>query len=275
MTRDGRNILTFVALAYGLAWVLLIPLLLESFHLHHFGRSLPFFGLTASFAPSFAAVFLTRRSTGRWMPSPLLPPARHRRIVLTLVPSALILLGFILLPLLVSAEPIHLHLSWTTFAALLALWPNIISGPLGEEAGWRGFLQPRLSEIVGPAPAALLTGIVWSLWHLPLFFVQGWDHPRWWIFGLVLTAASVILAYGFNLSGGSILAAILGHFTLNRSSGILHALGNTIGHPILHEDAVLLGSVAITAVVLILATKGRLADANIQRPPLGADRLIG
>jgi uncharacterized protein len=259
MTRDSRTVLAFIALSYCLAWLLWIPLLLDSFQLRHFGSFLPVFGLIGSFAPTFAAVFLTRRSTGRWLPSPLLPPARHRRIALTLVPSVLILTGLVLFPLIVSSEPFHPHLSWSTFAALFALLPNIVSGPLGEEAGWRGFLQPRLSKSIGPSPAALLTGLVWALWHLPLFFVRGWEHPPWWIFVLVLMAASVILAYGFNLSGGSILSAVLGHFTLNQSAGIFHALGNMIGHPILHQDPVFLGSVALMAVVLIVATKGRLA----------------
>ena len=275
MTRESRTTLAFIALAYCVTWLLWIPLLLESFHLHHFGRSLPIFGLAGSFGPSFAAVLLTRRCTGRWMPSPLFPPGRHRRIVAILVPSALIFLGFIVLPLAVSTEPIHLRLTWATFASLAALWPNILSGPLGEEAGWRGFLQPRLSKSVGPTLAALLTGLVWSLWHLPLFFVRGWEHPRWWIFVLVLSAASVILAYGFNLSGGSILAAILGHFTLNQIEGILRALGDTIGHPILHQDRILPGSVAITAVVLIVATKGRLADTKARTLRCAHDTIKG
>jgi uncharacterized protein len=262
MTRDSRTVLAFIALSYCLAWLLWMPLLLDSFQLRHFGGFLPVFGLTGSFAPTFAAVFLTRQSTGRWIPSPLLPPVKHRRIALILVSSVLILTGLVLFPLLVSSEPIHPHLSRSTFVALFALLPSIVSGPLGEEAGWRGFLQPRLSKSVGPLPAALLTGLVWALWHLPLFFVRGWEHPRWWIFVLGLMAASVVLAYGFNLSGCSILSAILGHFTLNQSAGIFHALGNTIGHPILHQDPVLLGSVALIAVVLIVATKGRLAFEN-------------
>ncbi len=39
-----------------------------------------------------------------------------------------------------------------------------------EEPGWRGFLQPALQTRYSPLVAAILVSLVWSLWHLPLFF---------------------------------------------------------------------------------------------------------
>jgi uncharacterized protein len=38
---------------------------------------------------------------------------------------------------------------------------------LGEELGWRGYLQPRLFP-ERPVFSALLTGLIWGVWHLPL-----------------------------------------------------------------------------------------------------------
>lgn len=50
----------------------------------------------------------------------------------------------------------------------------IIGGPLGslattfgEEYGWRGFLQRELF-ILGPRISALIVGIIWGLWHIPI-----------------------------------------------------------------------------------------------------------
>lgn len=43
----------------------------------------------------------------------------------------------------------------------------VLGGPLGEELGWRGVLQPRLEAQLGSLRATLLTGIVWAARHLP------------------------------------------------------------------------------------------------------------
>ncbi|MGX4600001.1 CPBP family intramembrane glutamic endopeptidase [Faecalimicrobium sp. JNUCC 81] len=48
----------------------------------------------------------------------------------------------------------------------------IIGGGL-EEIGWRGFLLPRLLERFSPTIATLVLGFVWSIWHIPMWFVVG------------------------------------------------------------------------------------------------------
>ena len=45
-----------------------------------------------------------------------------------------------------------------------------------EELGWRGVLQPVLSKKITFPLAALACGIIWALWHLPLWFIEG--HPN-------------------------------------------------------------------------------------------------
>jgi len=40
-------------------------------------------------------------------------------------------------------------------------------GALGEEIGWRGFLQPQLQKKFGTTTALLMLGIIWAYWHLP------------------------------------------------------------------------------------------------------------
>ncbi len=45
----------------------------------------------------------------------------------------------------------------------------ILIGPiLGEEIGWRGFLEPRMVERFGSDAGIIALGLIWGLWHLPV-----------------------------------------------------------------------------------------------------------
>lgn len=47
----------------------------------------------------------------------------------------------------------------------------LLPGVLGEEVGWRGLLVPALSENLGFTHVALLSGLLWSMWHWPIMFL--------------------------------------------------------------------------------------------------------
>ena len=51
-----------------------------------------------------------------------------------------------------------------------------MTGAIGEELGWRGFLLPCLGKQVGVTASLWVMGILWSLWHLPAFFTPGMPH---------------------------------------------------------------------------------------------------
>ncbi|MCB1044845.1 MAG: CPBP family intramembrane metalloprotease [Acidobacteria bacterium] len=44
---------------------------------------------------------------------------------------------------------------------------------LGEEIGWRGFLVPELAKHLSIPQVGLVAGLIWALWHVPLFLVGG------------------------------------------------------------------------------------------------------
>ncbi len=47
----------------------------------------------------------------------------------------------------------------------------LLPGILGEEIGWRGLLVPALSRYFSFTYVAVLSGVLWSMWHWPLIFL--------------------------------------------------------------------------------------------------------
>lgn len=42
-----------------------------------------------------------------------------------------------------------------------------------EELGWRGVMQPLLEKQLNFPISAIITGTVWGIWHIPLWFING------------------------------------------------------------------------------------------------------
>src|SRR5438270_4854883 len=80
-----------------------------------------------------------------------------------------------------------------------------VGGQSGEEVGWRGYALPRLARHFGYAGGSVFLGIVWALWHLPLFFARGADtHGQsFFVYTLQVTALSVAFAWLYKRTHGS------------------------------------------------------------------------
>lgn len=99
----------------------------------------------------------------------------------------------------------------------------IIGGPLGEEIGWRGFLQPELLKRFNPAVASLFIGLIWLLWHIPLFWLEGAAQSGGSIiyFALSVFAMAFLFTLIYLKSNGSLLLAILFHTMINYVSAFI------------------------------------------------------
>ncbi|ALJ19597.1 CPBP family intramembrane glutamic endopeptidase [Microbacterium sp. No. 7] len=85
---------------------------------------------------------------------------------------------------------------------------------IGEELGWRGWLATRAASW-GFWRLALVSGLVWMVWHLPVLAVIG-DRPLWDIvvyFAGMLPWAPLLLA--LRLRSGSVWPAVLAHGAIN------------------------------------------------------------
>ena len=222
--------------------------------------------VAATFGPTVGAFVMTAVTEGRAGVVHLL-----RRYVLWRVGIQWYLFVLIGIPIIVVLGTIVVPGAIASFdpilGTLLIAYPLafvitfFLGGPLGEEPGWRGFALPRLQAGTGPLLGSVFLGVMWALWHFPLFWSGVWTPPtiaNMVMFILMITALTIIMTWVFNHAKGSILITMLMHASFN-------TFANKVAAPLfpapLFDDygllPVLIGF-AGTAIVLIIVTRGRL-----------------
>jgi membrane protease YdiL (CAAX protease family) len=97
------------------------------------------------------------------------------------------------------------------------IFVGLFTGGLDEELGWRGYALPRLQQRYGALTASLILGVIWAGWHLPNWFLPDSNQAAisFPIFVAGAVALSIILAWLYNSTGGSLLLVILAHTILD------------------------------------------------------------
>jgi membrane protease YdiL (CAAX protease family) len=93
------------------------------------------------------------------------------------------------------------------------------SGGLSEEFGWRGYALPRFQARWNALVSSIVLGVIWAVWHLPLWFLAGSSQQgsSFWVFLANMVLTSVLYTWLFNNAKGSILVAV-----------VFHAISNTL-----------------------------------------------
>ena len=97
----------------------------------------------------------------------------------------------------------------------------------GEEWGWRGYLLPKMKNLLPTVPMLLINGIIWGLWHAPMtiighnYGIGYWGFPftgiaMMCVFCIVL---GIFLSY-VTLKTGSCIPAIFAHGAINGIAAI-------------------------------------------------------
>lgn len=115
-------------------------------------------------------------------------------------------------------EPFLRQPLWT----ILLLMPAAIFGGGLEEVGWRGVLLPDLLNSLPRFAAAAVVGAIWSLWHLPLWFIKGTtqEHANYFFYIVSLICLSLFLTILYDQTR-SILMCVLFHCFSNSLNGII------------------------------------------------------
>ena len=200
MTNKKKNIL-FIVCAYGFFWlaILLIGtiavLLGEGIHIE-------IMAIMAAWTPTIALLVLFKRLYPETSLKDFYKNAfkeRLNRLLLLVITILQFLTLFGAVGILSITQEVSfvslLNLSVQTI--VIGFFVRIVDGPMGEQSGWRGFLQPSLEKTYGIIKASILVGIVWGFWHAPLWFITGFtgiDLIQYIVAYMIgITSAAVII----------------------------------------------------------------------------------
>lgn len=253
----------FFLFAYAASWALWLPLVWWT-PSEAIRQSLLVAG---TFGPSVAAVLVIVTRRGRTgLRSELAQQWKWR---LPFILWALILFGpaVIVLTAVAIAQALGAPAGqWNDPGQLFLILPVfvyvvILGGPLGEEFGWRGFALPRLEQRIHPTAAVVLLGLMWGLWHLPLFWIEGTVQQQMPLgaFLAQITVTSVIYGWLWNETR-SLPAVVAIHAATNTTVGLLPVLPDAAGSLIPLWTAISIA--AVIALLLVFRTRGRLGHGK-------------
>ena len=155
------------------------------------------------------------------------------------------------------------------------LWTLVLCGPLEEELGWRGFAFPLLRAKTNAVVSSLIIGVLWGLWHLPLFLLPGTSqyglvtqHPPGilWFVGFVVqtTALSVLFGWLVTRTSESVPIAMVFHTGANMAYSVLAVLGVYAAWQALLSYV---GLLVLTAVLVIVTNGPHLTGRSPRSTP--------
>lgn len=243
---NNRNPHLFFMLTFLFSWGIWLPSILVGL-----GIDLPLDAPTytsvtviiGAFAPLFAAITLIVRQYG-WKEG-----WNFIRQAFDLKVRPIYLIFALVIPIIIHAIVHYLaplmgfEVANSLFPEGLPVSPIILSIPyfflmmlIGggqEEFGWRGYALAPLQKRLGVIPASLLIGLIWGLWHWPLWVMPGDGHSTYPFLAFVImtTSISVVYSWLYNASNQKLIVAIVFHAMSNTAAPLLPFLLMEEGKP--------------------------------------------
>ena len=145
------------------------------------------------------------------------------------------------------ADSLFTKTSWGVL--VYYFFKTLLSGPLGEELGWRGFALLELQKKYPPLLASIIIGFWWGLWHLPIWFTTGYmgmDLLKYSFFFMIAIISTTILMTAFYNLNRNLTIPITIHFFFNFFIGLIK--GNLID--LIMYNAFLYGIAAFLMIVI-------------------------
>lgn len=179
--------------------------------------------ILGSWMPSLSAAIVVRATQGPEAAAGLFArlvrfnlPARW--YLASLIPLGVVALAVLGYRLSGGAPEGSTPLTASTWFHLLVI--NLLTGPTGEEPGWRGFALPRLLERFSPLKAGLVLGLMWSFWHLMMWLVaSGYTGTTLLVyileFTVTIVAVNLLMIWIYRHVPDSLAPMVLTHFVFN------------------------------------------------------------
>lgn len=126
---------------------------------------------------------------------------------------------------------------------------TLLSGPLGEELGWRGFALLELQKKYSPLIASIIIGFWWGMWHLPIWLTTGFmgmDLIKYSFFFMLTIIATTIIMTVFYTINQNLIIPIIIHQLFNFFIGSIN--GNLID--LIMYNAILYSAVAVLLILI-------------------------
>jgi CAAX protease family protein len=257
-------LLAFFLLAFGLTWIFMITDALGSHGIVSFRLPIPLL-IVMGYMPTLAAVIVTWQIKGRAGVSALFKKLLIARVGLGWY--ALAIFGIAI----AAITTVMLYNMFGNGPAISILSRNAppVSGPLqlilmvvlmyiivglvnGEELAWRGFALPRLQAKYSALTSSLILGVIWTLFHLPLFLTAtGSSQAEMSFVSFLISTVSITVLYTwmYNNTRGSVLMAYLFHAAANTGTQVF-----SIDHTNPLIDWTFTGLIVLVAVIVVLVT---------------------
>jgi uncharacterized protein len=221
----------FFLLTYALTW---IPWILAAYYSYQEGMTAYnyLFFFLGGFGPFVSALVLTWRSKNQALERDFLERlVDPRKFSLPYLAFTLLLAPCVSCVSVLISECFGRPASQLTLVPPVLAWvPLIFVGPALEELGWRGYGMDALRSKLGMFSATILFGVLWALWHAPMFVINHtYQHDLWlmspiyvinfFVGTIPLAVAANWLYYKHNRL---ILAAILFHCIFDAVAEGLH-----------------------------------------------------
>lgn len=238
-----------------------------------------------AFTPTMSALAISAVIGGRPEIARLLSGFKRWRVGWQWYLAAFMLAGIPLVIaivyILLGNPPRGLPPGTTVWMLLGALGLSLLTGPLGEEAGWRGFALPRFQQKYSALTSSLIIGVLWTCWHFPNYLnlradptgAGGAQTMPFLIFLPVTLGLSILFAWLYNNSGGSLVLTVFAHYCFNFAGGYIAGYFGLMPSNLLFMLAGVGLAVMTVAVVVIFGSKHLsrkpVAELPIYEPTTG------
>lgn len=257
-----KNALRFVLFTYMVTWLLWLPAIVQSLSGKEISQMNFVIGVFGLMVPSvMGLIFLLKESKLKDVLRDLFKFSMNKWMAVV----------FVLLPLVMviahATNVLIFGASWPVIEEAYKIPLQFVSvlvlgGPLIEEIGWRGYLQNKLNQRYSPIAAGLIVGVIWAIWHFPLFLIKEMLHGGMPLsqFTITVILMSMVISVFQAKANSGIWPALIFHTYMNVTMDVT-PLFNEKGHTLWAiVNGVLL--VVVIGIGILYDKKKQLPDAS-------------